>query len=294
MMAVAVLKTFFFVCLTLPFLWVPTASAESADLTCAILNPDIATPQTVQNAFQPLFDRLTQKVKKKINVIVYDSLEKTVADLNARKIDFGYAGIIDYFRLEAKAPIKPSLTLMKNGKTNYAACIAIRKSDEKATLADLKGKRLGYISFHKFYGGLFPQILLRDQKLEHRLERYFSSTTGYYSEISAVQDLVVGKIDACIVSRDALDIFEATTPWIIQKIKVLDCLEGLMFAPIFQRKDLDEDMNKSLQEETILFFDTPQGKQFMMMFKVDGVKRVTGSDYDADRKRAIALGYLNP
>lgn len=271
-----------------------SAQSDESVLYCAILNPDIATPKTVQNAFQPLLSRLTSTVNKEIKVVIYDNIDTAVADIKAGKIAFGYTGMIDYFRLESLAPIQPSLTMLKNGKTNYEACIAIRKSEEGATLPDLRGKRLGYISFHKFYGGFFPQILLKEQKLDYQLDHFFASTKGYFSDISAVQDLITGKIDVCIVSRDALDIFDVTAPWLINKITVMECQDGLMFAPIFNYSQLDEEINSALQNETIEFFKTPQGKQFMMMFKVDGVKLVTKSDYDQDRQRAITLGYINP
>lgn len=262
------------------------------ELNCSIVNPDIGTPEVVRTAFRPLFQYLMSKIGIKINVFIIPDVETTVSRLKENSIDFGYTGIVDYFRIEEQFPIKPALTFVKWGKNNYAACFAVRKNDTRKELKDFKGSPMGFTSFHKTFGGIYPQILLHEKGFPPELETFFSSVKPYYADIAAVQDLLASKIDVCIVTQSSINIFTTTTPWLIENMKILYQQDNLMFAPIFYRSDMDPEMREALIKHTLDFFSTPKGKQFMMMFRVDGVQRVTAEEYAPDRNRAMQLGYI--
>ncbi|MFC1851465.1 phosphate/phosphite/phosphonate ABC transporter substrate-binding protein [candidate division CSSED10-310 bacterium] len=269
----------------------PTLSA-SDELYCAIVNPDIGTPEVVRTAFKPLFEYLSKKVKRKIIVVIRPSVQKTVEELKAGKIDFGYTGIVDYFKMGAQFPIKPALTFVKWGKNSYTACFTVRSSDRNLTLKDFKGRRLGYTSFHKTFGGIYPQILLTEQGVKSSFKEYFSHVKAYYSDVSSLQDLLTQKIDVCVVSLSTLKVLKNSSPWLVKGIVILYKQEGLMFAPIFYRADMDEKIREGLISGTIEFFKTTRGDQLMMMFKINGVQRVTDEEYEPDRQRALKLGYI--
>ena len=104
--------------------------------------------------------------------------------------------------------------------------------------------------------------------------------------------LLKGKIDVCVASMHTINILKQTAPHLVKNLHIYHSLEGLMFSPIFYRRDLDKSLVDTLVKAAIEFGDTVEGKQLNMMFKLDGIKAVKASDYDADLKRAVTLGLM--
>jgi len=266
--------------------------SEMTPFHCAIVNPELGTPEVVKTAFKPFFDFLTKRVGRPIVILIRDDVTTVIDELKTGLIDFGYTGVIDFLKIEAGFPIKPGITFLKNGRSDYTGCFTVLKASQDAALVDFKDKRLGFISFHKVFSGFFPEILLAEKGYPGPLESFFSQVTPYYSDVAAIRDLLEKKVDACVVSESSIKILSETSPVLTQNLHVLYRQEGLMFAPIFYREDMDPELREELIKAAFDFFSTSSGKQFMMMFKVDGITRIVASDYDTDRQRAIKLGYI--
>lgn len=280
------------VCCGMFFFFPVSLRTETRPLYCVIANPDLGTPEVVRTAFKPFFDFLTQRVNRKIVIVMREDIGQVIDELKAGTIDIGYTGVVDFLKMEAAFPIKPGITFLKWGQSSYTGCFTVLKPNQSSTLADFKGKRLGFISFHKIFGGFFPEILLSEKGYPGPLEKFFSQVTSYYSEMTAIQDLLAKKIDVCVVSESSIEVLRETSPFLTGNLHILYRQEGLMFAPIFYREDMDPGLREELIKASFDFFNSPGGKQFMMMFKVDGISRVYDKDYDADRTRAVTLGYI--
>ncbi|MFC1851134.1 phosphate/phosphite/phosphonate ABC transporter substrate-binding protein [candidate division CSSED10-310 bacterium] len=273
--------------------WLPPAQSSSDTLRFVIVNPEIGNPQTVLASFKPLMHWMSNKVKRKIEVIVLPDVEKTVAELEAGTIDMGYTGIIDYFKIQTQFQIEPLVTIVQRKKPSYTSCFVIPLKFKDKSLKDFKNTKFGYTSFHKVVGGLYPQVFLLDNGYSPKLEDFFSEVKSYYSDISAIYDILKGAIDACAISLATLNTLKITSPGLVRNLHILHQQEGLMFAPFFNRADMDSALKEKIITETLAFSKTIEGRQLLMMFKVDDLKIVTDKDYEADRQRAIRLGYIS-
>lgn len=269
-----------------------TAMTSKPPLQFAIINPDIGNPKVVLASFKPLMRWMGSKVKRKIIVRIYSDVDKMVKELKAGNVDLGFTGILEYFKIQEKFPIKPLLTITRHKHPYYTSCFVVTAKNKDKKIKDFKGKRFGYTSFHKAQGGLYPQILLLHNGFSPDLNKFFSSTKAYYSDINGVYDLLRNKIDACSLSESTLNILKSTSPGISRKLIVLYKQEKLMFSPFFYRADLDKKLRNRIIKENLLFIKTIQGRQLLMMFKVDGLKPVKDEDYAADHKFAMELGYI--
>jgi len=268
------------------------AAAENPPLVLAIINPDIGTPKTVKTSFKPLIKWLSNKSNRSINIIIIPDSETTIKELKAGKIDIGYTGVVDFFRIQNKFPVKPGITFVRGEKNYYTSCFIVRKKDKDLPLDSFKGKKYGFTSFHKTFGGLYPQIFLHENKFSKSLDDFFSSVKSYYSDAEGIIDLLKGKIDVCVASLHTINTLKQTAPHLVKNLHIYHQLEGLMFSLIFYRDQVDDELKDTLVNESIAFGETIEGKQLLMMFKLDGIKAVTNKDYEADRQRAVKLGLI--
>ncbi|MBN2383736.1 phosphate/phosphite/phosphonate ABC transporter substrate-binding protein [bacterium] len=265
---------------------------DGSTLRFVVVNPEIGSPETVLSSFKPLMKWMSDRVKHKIDLVILPDIEQTVTALKKGEVDLGYTGIIDYFSIEQQYPIKPMVTIVKNGASSYTACLVVHSNNKEMTIESLRGTPFGYTSFHKVTGGLFPQTLLFEKGLGSDLEKFFSEVKPYYSDITAIRDLLTGSIKSCSISHATLDILAINSPGLVRNLHVLASLDGLMFAPFFYRANLDRELKDTLIEEILKYVRTSEGQQLLMMFKVDGLTRVSEEDYQRDKNRARLLGYL--
>lgn len=270
------------------------AQDEEKPLRFAIVDPEIGNPQTVLASFKPLMKWMSDKVKRKIVVEIYPDPQSTIEALRNNTVDYGYTGIVDFFKIQQEFAIEPMITIEKKGEPFYTSSLIIRKEDEGKKLEDFRGQKFGYTSLHKAQGGLFPQIVLKKSGYDPDVSKFFSSVAPYFADVTAIFDLLKKSIDICAISMNTLDTLKMTSPGLLTKIHVLQKEENLMYAPFFIRTDMDPALRKKIVDEALAFAKTIEGRQLLMMFKVDGITAVTMADYQADRQRAIDLNYIKP
>ncbi|MBN2381858.1 PhnD/SsuA/transferrin family substrate-binding protein [bacterium] len=269
-----------------------TVMAQEPPLRCALVNPELGTPEMVKHSFRALFSYLSKRVNREIIVSIIPTVEETVEALKKNEVDFGYTGIIDFFQIQQGFNILPAATFTRGNKSQYTACLVVRVNEAGLSIKDYKGKRFGFTSFHKQYGGLYPEIILKENGLPTRLEDYFASVHPYYADVPVIYDLIKSKIDLCAVSEMTLETLKENSPALLKNISLIDRYPDLMFAPIFYRADMKPDLRDKLINELIAFIATSEGQQMMMMFKLDGVKTVSNEDYKQNRALAHRLNYI--
>lgn len=267
---------------------------ESEIFHFAIVNPEIGNPRTVLSSFKTLMDWMSGKIKKKIVVTIYDDVDQTIKALDESKIDAGYIGMLDFFLVQTQTLIQPMITIVRDDSTTYTSCLLVRIADREKKIADFKKAKFGFTSFHRAIGGFYPQLYLLENGFDPDIEKFFSVSTAYFSDITALTDLIKGVIDICAVTKATLKTLQITSPGIVKNVHILDELEGLMYAPFFYRNGLDPTLRDKVIEESLAFSKTIEGRQLLMMFKVDGLRAISDNDYHTDRERARKLGYLKP
>ncbi|MFC1850793.1 phosphate/phosphite/phosphonate ABC transporter substrate-binding protein [candidate division CSSED10-310 bacterium] len=270
----------------------PAISAEKPALQFASVAPNAEQQKSFRGTFEPFFRWIGKNLGRQIEVNYLNQVEEAVTRFKAGQLDYGSAGIVEFFQIQEQFPVQVILTMVKNKKTSYDACFVVNKKHAHCQLKDFKNKKIGYTSFHYAQGGLYPQILLLEHGFGNRLEHFFSAVTPYFKDITALYDLILGKLDVCVVSRATLDILAETAPGIIQKIHVLYHQDGLMFSPVFVRADMAEDLRAAIVQKSIEFTKTIEGKQLLMMFQIDSLAAVSDREYEKDKKRARRLGFI--
>jgi phosphonate transport system substrate-binding protein len=83
------------------------------------------------------------------------------------------------------------------GSIGYYSAIIVKKTSPYHTLADLKGRSLGYVDFNSTSGYLFPRAAIRDQGVDP--DTFFGKTSFAGGHTQSVMALENGQFDAAVV-----------------------------------------------------------------------------------------------
>jgi phosphonate transport system substrate-binding protein len=134
----------------------------------------------------------------KVSLFPAADYDGVIQGLLGGTLDFAELGASGYAAVYLKDPnaVTPILTTQQtDGSTGYYSVMVARKDSGFKTLADLKGKTLGYADPDSTSGYLVPKVTLPDA-LGMPVDQYFSATSfngGHENNVLAVLDK---KIDA--------------------------------------------------------------------------------------------------
>lgn len=139
------------------------------------LLPDENASTLIQNA-QPLKKYLEDKLKKDIELVVTTDYSSMIEAMRFGRIEVAYFGPLSYVLAKSKAPgIEPFAVGVSKGSPTYKAVIIAQADGPVKSIADIKGKMMGYGDFASTSSHLIPRAYLarngligeKDYKLAH-------------------------------------------------------------------------------------------------------------------------------
>jgi len=135
-----------------------------ANLRVALL-PDENASTIIQNAL-PLKKYLEEALRKDIELIVTTDYSSMIEAMRFGRIEVAYFGPLSYVLAKSKAPgIEPFAVGVSKGSATYKSVIVTRLDGPVKSLADIKGKMMGYGDFASTSSHLIPRALLARQGL---------------------------------------------------------------------------------------------------------------------------------
>ena len=100
--------------------------------------------------------------------------------------------------------VAPILTSRQaEGETGYYSALVVRADSPIRSLADMKGRSLGYVDFNSTSGYLVPRAKFREQGLDP--DTYFGKTSFAGGQTQAVMALANGQFEAAILQASGGD-----------------------------------------------------------------------------------------
>lgn len=217
-------------------------------------------------------------------VEAFGSKRADVASINT----FGYILANDKYQAEAK------LTVLRHGLATYQSQFITKVDSPIKTLKDFEGKKIAFVDPASTTGFLLPKKVLNDKGIKPSQEIF---AMKHDSVISMIYQ---GQADggATFYSppsggeiQDARRLVKTQYPDVEKKIRIVELSEHIPNDPIVFRKDLPEDVKKTIVEAFLKFVQTPEGKEtFEKVYGVTDLKAATDADYDSVRAMLKALG----
>lgn len=180
------------------------------------LPPDLAAMSDgIENLRKGLEDRLGIPVDLR-KVSGYDGMIQAMA---ADQIDlgtFGAGAIASLYDLIGDKVLPIASFRDYSGEMGYYSVLLVRSDSPYHSLADLKGKRIGYVDFNSTSGYMFPRYALNQQGIDP--DTYFgpSGTTG--GHLQSIIALSSGQYDAVFTLASTDDPAKVYTTGIMNAI----------------------------------------------------------------------------
>ena len=130
----------------------------------------------------------------------------TIQALSSGQVDMALIAGGGYANVDAQVgdKVAPVLTVREaEGSMGYYSALIVKKDSPVHSLADMKGRSLGYVDFNSTSGYLYPRAKMREQGIEP--DTYFGKTSFAGGHVQAVMALENGQFDAAIIEEGGGD-----------------------------------------------------------------------------------------
>ena len=150
--------------------------------------------------------RLSEAIGLPVKLYESSDYNGVIQALSSGQVDLAQMAGGGYANVDAQiGPLAaPILTLRQaEGGTGYYSTIVVRADSPIRTLADMKGRSLGYVDFNSTSGYLVPRARLRVEGIDP--DTYFGKTSFAGGHTQAVMALANGQFDAAILQASGGD-----------------------------------------------------------------------------------------
>lgn len=239
-------------------------------------------------------DWLEKNTPYKYEVAIPASFVAVVEAFGSKRADIASINTFGYILANEKYGAEARLTVLRHGSATYQAQFLAKEGGPIKSLADLNGKKVAFVDPASTSGFLLPKKILNDKGIKPAQEIFANKHD------SVVSMIYQGQVDggATFYSpshdgeiQDARRLVKTQYPDVEQKIKIVELTDSIPNDPIIFRKDLPENMKKTITEAFIKYVNTPEGKEtFNKVYGVTALKPATDKDYDAVREMLKSLG----
>ena len=199
-------------------------------------------------------------------IMVIDKMHLLAQALKEGKVDLFHDSVVPTMVLSEWSGSVPILRQWKYGKADYSGIIVVKKNSGIDTLADLKGKVIGFDEPHSTSASILPRMLLEEKKL--KLVEVKSTgavkpdVVGYeYGEDgSSVNRLVTDRVDAAAsIDRE----IERLRPEVRENLKIIGRTISVLRQIISVRKGLDSKLVNALKKVLLNMDKDPEGQEVL-------------------------------
>lgn len=203
------------------------------------------------------------------NVVFFRNIEELEKALKEKRVDIAVMIAQEFVLLRDHLPLAAVLSA-DYGKHFYDELLLLVRNDSGITRVEqLRGKSIRIESGQK---GSLP-VLWLDSYLMKRVasgSRGFFSTIGEYPKASqVVMPLFFGQTDACLSSRDSLEIMDEMNPQVGRSLRILETSPGFVTGVIAVRRDIRNPRRDAMLKAMREIHNDPKGRQLLTLFRIN-------------------------
>ncbi len=237
---------------------------------------------------------LEENTPYKYKIQVPTSYVAVVEAFGTKRADAASVNTFGYILANKKYGAEAWLTVERYGHTDYKGQFITRSDSKIGKLADIDGKKIAYVDPASTSGYLLPATMLKKASIKPS-EMMFA--TRHDNVVTMVRERQVD-VGATFYSppekgeiQDARRLVKTQFPNIEDEVKILELTQAIPNDPIVFRKDMPEEMKKTLQQALIDYVRTEEGKaNFLEMYGVTNFAKATDKSYDGVRDILKSLG----
>lgn len=230
----------------------------------------------------------------KYEISIPQSYIAVVEALGSNRADVAAINTFGYILANEKYGAEARLVQIRHGAATYQSQIIVRSDSAIKSLADIAGKKIAFVDPASTSGFLLPKKMLLDRGIKPSQEIFAMKHDSvvsmvYQGQADAGATFYSPEADGQI--QDARRLVKTQYPDVAEKVKVLELTESIPNEPIIFRKQLSEDMKKTISDAILKFISTPEGKEvFKAVYGVTELRPTADKDYDGVRAILKSLG----
>jgi phosphonate transport system substrate-binding protein len=262
-----------------------SASAQQpvnpAKLRVALL-PDENASTIIQNA-APLKAYLERTLGKDVELVVTTDYSSMIEAMRFGRIEIAYFGPLSYVLAKSKAPeIEPFAVGVSKGSPTYKSVIIARADGPVKSLADIKGKMVGFGDFASTSSHLIPRALLARNGLIGDTDYKYVLLGAHDAVARAVQS---GQVQAGGLSQEIFKSMVAKGSIDGDKLIVLAESDPIPNYPMTMQGYLAPELKASIKKAFLELAD----KDILKTFRAEGFVATDDHAYDILRETAKLL-----
>jgi len=255
-------------------------AADPASIRVALL-PDENASSIIQNAL-PLKKYLERALGKDIELVVTTDYSSMIEAMRFGRIEVAYFGPLSYVLAKSKGPdIEPFAVGVSKGSPTYKSVIIARVDGPVKSLADIKGKMVGYGDFASTSSYLIPRALLARNGMLGGTDYKYVLLGAHDAVARAVQS---GQVQAGGLSQEIFKSLVAKGSIDGDKVIVLAESDPIPNYPIVMQGYLAPELKASIRKAFLELND----KEILKTFRAEGFV-ATDDAYDILRETAKLL-----
>lgn len=230
----------------------------------------------------------------KFKISIPTSYIAVVEAFGTNRADIASINMYGYILAREKYGVEARLITIRFGERTYKAQFLTRTDGKINSLADFNGKKFAYVDPSSVSGYLLPLKYLKDRGVKPK-ETVFAMRHDnvvsmiYQRQVDGGVTFHSPPADGKI--QDARRLVLSQYPDVEQKIKIVELSSEVPNDPIVFRKDLPEDMKRTIVDALIKFASSEEGLRVLKeLSSITGLEPVTDAAYDSTRKDLKSLG----
>jgi phosphonate transport system substrate-binding protein len=259
--------------------WAQTANP--ARLRVALL-PDENASTIIQNA-QPLKAYLESTLKKEIELVVTTDYSSMIEAMRFNRIEIAYFGPLSYVLAKSKAPgIEPFAVGVSRGSPTYKSVIIALADGPVKTIADIKGRTMGFGDNASTSSHLIPRAFLANKGLIGESDYKLAHLGTHDAVARAVQ---AGQVQAGGLSQEIFNVLVAKGTIDGARLKVLAESDPIPNYPMVMQGNLAPELKDAIKRAFIELKDAA----ILKTFRAEGFVATNDKAYDILRDTAKVL-----
>lgn len=218
---------------------------------------------------------------------IYESTGEIVTALNKNELELISISTLDYFEIENKAEVEPSLITTINGNPGDNFILVARKDGNYKSILDLKGKVL------LKPGGTYGKIidvwitnLISNKTTKHIT--FLSSVRTVEKPSQALLPVFFKQADACVITENSYLTMIELNPQLQKDLSIIEISPTYPNGLMCLNKNIDSELKNKIVTAAKSLSNTVSGKQILTLFKAENVV-----EFDENYLREIRAAYNN-
>jgi phosphonate transport system substrate-binding protein len=240
------------------------------------------SPEATRDYYQDLIALLAKMIGRRAVFLQRRTYAEVNALVESRKVDVAFVCAGPYVTGHASFGMEILAVPVVHGEKVYYSYILAQADSSVRSLSDLRNKRFAFTDPDSNTGCLVPTYMLAQQNESPKT--FFGSTFFSNSHDNSIVAVSEGRADGAAVDSLIWDFFNAATPGMTKRTRIVEKSPPYGMPPIVVHPDMPRELKAQLQSVFLGLHKDPAAKALLARLQIERFEEGEDAAYDAVRE----------